>query len=163
MDDELLKRFESSLVLPSRKGEKDKLLDEKEIERLFDKWKSHKTSYALRVLKETIISRRMQKTNLALAIYDSALDYYSENDLWAEFLATASHNSKFKMEGDLVSVVIDPLNINDISNSSDFNLFWILSGNYCKLNRLVCGRKQLEVFLKGDSRESELINNAIIR
>jgi hypothetical protein len=165
MDDELIQKFESALVLPSRKSEKDKLLNEKEIRELFEKWKLNKTSHALRILKETIIVRKMSKTILALDIYDSALDYYSDNELWAEFLATASHNSKFKMERDILSVAIDPLNINDITNSTDNNLFLILSDNYCKLNRSTDDLDRLKLLLRKNLqvRKSELVNIGIIR
>jgi hypothetical protein len=165
MDDDLLRRFETSLVLPSRKSEKDQLLDEEGIKRLFDRWKQNKTSHALRILKETLIARKMQETPLALEIYDLALDFYSENEQWAEFLATASHHKKFKTEGDLISVIIDPLNINGILESNDQSLFWILSRNYYKMENVTCSRKQLETFIKIslESKRAELVNKGIIR
>ena len=159
--DDLTKRFEKSLTLPSRGGSEE-VLSEEDISAVFEKWKKKKVAYTLRVLKESLVASKLVDTKLGADIYEAALDYYAENDEWAEFHATAK-SSGHKAEALLIASVLNPSDIT-YDGSIDISLFFLISRNYSKIRRCSLPTR-VEKFVKSqvENWKVDFVNKKIIR
>lgn len=162
--DELTLRLEA-LALPSRGAEQ--VLGGKEIRMLFEKWKLKKNAYVLRVLKESLVSRKLVDTELGKEIYEAALDFYASNDDWAEFIASANICGRLK-ESMILSCFLTPTELNYRKELADIEsygeIFDILSKNYFKLD--ACELPEtIEKFVKTRlcAVKEEFVNKKIIR
>lgn len=158
--DDLATRL-SSLTLPSRGSEEP--LNEIEIKAVFEKWKLKKSHHSLRVLKESLVAKKLVDSDLGKEIYEAALEFYAENEEWAEFMATAQVCGESR-EAIFLCSILAPTEISFNNNLLVNELLFLLSGNYVEIDSyLIPKRIQKIVKSKMAMIKEEFVNKEIIR